>query len=622
MRSNDLFDQIRFIDANGMERLRVDGGEAGNEQSDAFVVPDRELQFKGDTYYFRQSMALDAQSIYISPLDLNMEHGKVQRPFKPVIRFGLKILRPDGKPAGILMINHKAQNMLDRFVRVGAPIGGETMLINHEGYWLSHPDPDKEWGFMFADRKHLTLAKTDPSLWQRLLLNDNARFEHGGDMVTFTTVHPFQSFSSLHHFQVPVRYRHAWKIVSIFPATALAEAVNPVKQRVLAVALLIWLFSIVLIVVLLRARKQRMFHAAQIQLRNQAIEQSAMGVVVCDVQQPDDPIVYCNSAFEKLSGYTRDEVLGLNCRFMQGNDSDQEQVSELSKAIAERRSCQVTVKNYRKDGSCFWNQITISPVYSSNGSVSHYLGSLLDVSERKQSEEERAELLQQVQTLSRELMQARELERAEITRTLHDEFGQVITAIRIQAELSDQQCQSRNCDGALESIHKLEQFAEHLMDSTRTVINQLKPGHLQELGLFESVVELCKEWQHSSGIDFDVCLQDGLQDGLDDGVMPEMTERSNIQLYRIVQESITNIVRHSGATHGKVDFNFKANRLKLTIQDDGCGFDLHHISIGSGLTSMRERARLLGGNLEVSISPEGGSMLVFRIPVSILKKNP
>ncbi len=609
MHNNDLFDQIRFIDATGMERLRVDAG-----QGEPFVVPDQDLQFKGDTYYFRQSMALNSREIYISALDLNIEHGKVERPFKPVIRFGLKVLHPDGKPGGVLMINHKAQDMLDRFALVSSPSASKPMLLNRNGYWLSHPDTDKEWGFMFPAGASVTMAKSNPALWARVQHGDNDQFNYQGDLISYATVYPFKIFTSLSHFKINDHTAAAtWKVMSIFPARAIEAVIAPVKNRVVLGALLIWLLISLMLSLLLRGWQQKQVNQAQMAIRNQAIEDSTNGIFICDVRQPDEPIIYCNAAFESITGYARNEILGRNFSFMQENDRDQDAVAALKDAIADRRSYQLTLKNYRKDGSFSWSQISTSPVFSRDGSISHYLAYVMDVSERKQSESERVQLLKQVQTLSRELMQARELERAEIARTMHDEFGQILTAIQIQAELSDQQCQSHDYDAALESIHKLELFADQLMNSTRTVLKQLQPGHLQKLGLFEAVRELCDEWRRSAGIDIDVSLH---------GEMSELAEQINIHLYRIVQEGITNIVRHSGATHADIDFRFKVNRVKLTIQDNGCGFDIHQITIGNGLTSMRERARLLGGNLEVSIPPEGGSMLVFRIPASKLKQNP
>jgi len=156
MQNNELFDQIRYIDASGMERMRVDAGA-----DEAVVVPEEQLQFKGDKDYFRATIAMSVDDLYISPMDLNMEHGKVEHPFKPVIRFGVQVPGTDGKPAGVLIINHKAQDMLDRFRMVSAMRPDQSMLLNQNGYWLSHPDAGMAWGFMFPDHAHLTMAQTD-----------------------------------------------------------------------------------------------------------------------------------------------------------------------------------------------------------------------------------------------------------------------------------------------------------------------------------------------------------------------------------------------------------------------------------------------------------------------------
>lgn len=114
--------------------------------------------------------------------------------------------------------------------------------------------------------------------------------------------------------------------------------------------------------------------------RDRAIALANFGICIADANQPDYPLIYCNTAFEKITGYSQAEILGSNCRFLQGPGTDPAAVNEIRMALREQRECQVVLKNYRKDGSSFWNELTISPVSDEKGQVTHFIGLQTDIS--------------------------------------------------------------------------------------------------------------------------------------------------------------------------------------------------------------------------------------------------
>src|ERR671913_370504 len=109
-------------------------------------------------------------------------------------------------------------------------------------------------------------------------------------------------------------------------------------------------------------------------LLDRAVAASSNGIVITDPRMPDDPIVYVNPAFERISGYTVDEALGHNCRFLQGEDRDQPALDELRSALSEERESRVVLKNYRKDGTPFWNELYVSPVHDEEGRLTTFGG--------------------------------------------------------------------------------------------------------------------------------------------------------------------------------------------------------------------------------------------------------
>ena len=110
-----------------------------------------------------------------------------------------------------------------------------------------------------------------------------------------------------------------------------------------------------------------------------SIEQSPIATVVTDPRRPDNPIVAANAAFSRLTLYSREEIIGRNCRFLAGRDTDPAGSTVLREAVAAARPAITEILNYRKDGSAFWNAVMVAPVFGPDGSVTHFLGSQVDV---------------------------------------------------------------------------------------------------------------------------------------------------------------------------------------------------------------------------------------------------
>ena len=124
-----------------------------------------------------------------------------------------------------------------------------------------------------------------------------------------------------------------------------------------------------------------------LRLRDMAIAASSNGIVITDPSQPDNPITYVNPAFERISGYSAQEVLGRNCRLLQGTDREQPALADLRAALQEGRGCQAVIRNYKKNGTLFWNQLSISPVRDEEGHLVSFVGVQNDVTERRRAEE-------------------------------------------------------------------------------------------------------------------------------------------------------------------------------------------------------------------------------------------
>ncbi len=226
-----VHDQVRFLDTKGQEIARVnyDGGKVT-------AVPETSLQNKGTRYYFLNSLATPRSKLYISPLDLNMEHGEIELPHKPMIRFGTPVFNPQGEKMGILLLNYLAENLLNHFSDSVAPIRDHVSILNEEGYWLKNPQPDKEWGFMFKNNHNIN--NSHPEEWKRVLSEENGQFYTKNGLFTYTTIHLFQSLQ-LNNEQGVAEKKYAkdsaylWKVVShITPEIIYAEKISRVTALV------------------------------------------------------------------------------------------------------------------------------------------------------------------------------------------------------------------------------------------------------------------------------------------------------------------------------------------------------------------------------------------------------
>jgi PAS domain S-box-containing protein len=121
-------------------------------------------------------------------------------------------------------------------------------------------------------------------------------------------------------------------------------------------------------------------------VKDRALAAAPVGVTISDPDREDNPLVYVNEAYQEITGYEFDEVVGRNCRFLQGPESDEDTIAEMAAAIDEKRPVTVELKNYRKDGTEFWNEVTIAPVRDESGRVTNYVGFQNDVTARKEAE--------------------------------------------------------------------------------------------------------------------------------------------------------------------------------------------------------------------------------------------
>lgn len=208
-----IYDQIRFLNANGDEKIRINIDSHGG-----YSVSEKDLQNKRNRYYFTETIKLSEGNVYVSPLDLNIEHGEIEIPYKPMIRLSTPLYDDNGKPEGIIVLNYLADYMLSEFRRLAGNSQGEIILLNADGYRLSSSNPDDDWNFMFDERKGDTFEKEYPNEWISILNNKHQQTTDEGLITASPMVlsHRFISGDNNTSDKKIVLGDGSWYVVSVF----------------------------------------------------------------------------------------------------------------------------------------------------------------------------------------------------------------------------------------------------------------------------------------------------------------------------------------------------------------------------------------------------------------------
>ena len=258
------------------------------------------------------------------------------------------------------------------------------------------------------------------------------------------------------------------------------------------------------------------------------------------------------------------------------------------------------------DGTLRWFDTIKTPIRNDQGEVIGTTGISRDITDRKQAEQELRDSRSQLRDLAAYLQSVREEERTRIARELHDELGQSLTAIRIGLGVIEAQGQGMP-EEWLRNLHSLKHIADSTVESVQRIAADLRPFILDELGLPAAIDWLLESFSTHSRVAHELLLPAASLD---------LSREVSTAIFRIIQEALTNVSRHSQATRVVVELKEIDQAIILKITDDGKGIDPDADSRENsfGLIGMRERAYILGGDLRIHSRPGAGTSIEVRIP--------
>lgn len=360
-------------------------------------------------------------------------------------------------------------------------------------------------------------------------------------------------------------------------------------------------------VLLARVKTQIAIHAQRKSLEGMFKDVIEFAPVIFLIADEDLNIVQTNAQAEQHFGYSGKELTGINLNTLlpQSGKFMQTGTSQLITLAGEARiDANPELTCLRKDGSSFPGSATFSRLETLRGLLHTVV--LVNVTDKKQTLKRLSESQDSLRALAAINESARENERKTMAREVHDELGQVMTALRMGLSLMPMQFGGA-IPGLVESVDAMKALVDRAIKGVRNLATVLRPEALN-LGLVPALEWLRDEFLRHNAVRCSLEFH-GLTDPID--------EMRAMLIYRIVQESLTNISRYAKATEVKIMVNFSLEDIDVRITDDGCGFDPGEILIKKtfGLLGMRERALTLGGDLTILSGTGRGTTIAVKVPL-------
>jgi len=334
-------------------------------------------------------------------------------------------------------------------------------------------------------------------------------------------------------------------------------------------------------------------------------EQTADAIIMHDKNLK---ISFWNHSAETIFGYKRSEVIGKSAGLIVPEKLKKEFLDNLSNIKKRQSINNYETKRLTKKGDLIDVSISASPLIDKKTKkVVGDIVSMRDISEKilaKQSQKE----LRQNRELTAIIQGHIEDERRSLARELHDELGQYVSAVKIFAQNIINRSKGKDKD-IEESALSVTSAANQIYDGMHSIIRQLRPGSLDNLGLIETIKDMASNWrsQHPS-IQIDLFVGKNLD---------HLGEAININIYRIIQEAMNNCLKHARAHNISINLDHKDKYLTLIFNDDGVGFDTNLLTKSKqfGLIGMKERVKSLSGMFSIKSTPTKGTLINISIPL-------
>jgi PAS domain S-box-containing protein len=323
-------------------------------------------------------------------------------------------------------------------------------------------------------------------------------------------------------------------------------------------------------------------------------------------------ILYSNPSLCSMLGYTQEELRGRHCAELSDPEDEKKESVLFQQLLDESLEHYTMDKRFlRKDGAVVWGRVNIALLKNLTGNPPLVIGMVEDVTEKKKAAQELELAQDELQRLTHRLIEVQDNERRLISRELHDDIGQRLSLFGVDLDVLKRSLEKLGHEREERQAARLLAQAQELTSDVQQLSHQLHSSKLQHLGLRATLMELCNN----------VSKVHRVTKSIADERLPAEVE---LCFYRVAQEALNNVVKHSKADRVTVNLSNLRGTARLEIKDTGVGFDPARFSTGIGLASMRERLRMIGGNVSIISAPGRGTVIRAEVPVtpSAISSNP
>ena len=351
---------------------------------------------------------------------------------------------------------------------------------------------------------------------------------------------------------------------------------------------------------------------AELQLRklSKAVEQSPIGICITD---PAGIIEYVNPKISELTGFAQSELLNKDVMILGTGEKSNQLHQDLWQTISSGNVWSGEFPNKKKNGRLYWESDTISPIFDTSGQITHYLSIKEDITDRKRAEIALNKSEKLLRKFASHLQNVREEEKVAIAREIHDDLGQTLVALKINMGILKNKTLKISNDDLKEIIVGFDEIVNLINEtikSARRIMSGLRPELLEMNGFASAATSYLHDFEERYQIK---CEFDAENSDI------EMNSQQSLSFFRILQESLNNIAKHSKATLVKVQLKSEAGKLILEVIDNGIGFDVNNSGRQDsyGMIGMKERRVLLGGELTIRSKIGKGTSVRVEIPLKV-----
>jgi two-component system sensor histidine kinase UhpB len=330
-------------------------------------------------------------------------------------------------------------------------------------------------------------------------------------------------------------------------------------------------------------------------------DQSPVGSIMVGL---DKCFIKCNAAFCSFLGYSEQELIGKKISDITYPEDLSIGMKELEDLLNKKIETFSTQKRYlHKDGSIVWGEISICLVHDANNKALYFLPIVQDITKRKLAEDELKSSLEQLHQLAQYIEKVRENERVAISRELHDDLGQALTAVKIDLGIIRQNVSDSD---VIVKINKVSALVSETIKTVQRLTAQLRPEIIDDLGIVAAIEWYTSEFAQRNKLEIFLNLE----------VKLSLSPQISLIIFRVMQEALTNISRHSKASRIDIELYESSDQIILKVLDNGIGIVENEIKSKKsfGIISMKERAASVGGSFEIYPVKEGGTLIELYLP--------